>query len=284
MSQHDMTVDNGAGLAVRADINLALKALASQSSGATAPSPTFPCQIWADTGTSRLWRRNSANTAWLDMGPIDTGLQDSGRLLNIQTFTASGTYTKTAGTKKIYVEGQAAGGGGGGTQATSASQAAAGAGGSAGSFGKGLYDATGFTTQTVTIGAAGVGAAGVAGTNASSSSFGALMTLPGGLGGGLGAAQSSFANAGATGGLPGSLPTGANVFNSAGDGGTTGAIYQTSSATAGIGGRPYMGASSLTANGSGYGYGGSGARATASAGANNGFNGGPAIFIVWEFS
>lgn len=71
MSQHDMTVDNGAGVAVRADINLALKALVSQSSGASAPSPTFPCQLWADTGTGRLKRRDSANTLWLDMGILD---------------------------------------------------------------------------------------------------------------------------------------------------------------------------------------------------------------------
>jgi len=72
MSQHDMTVDNGAGLAVRTDINNALKALASQSSGASAPSPTFPCQEWADTGTGRLKRRDSANTVWLDAGILDS--------------------------------------------------------------------------------------------------------------------------------------------------------------------------------------------------------------------
>jgi hypothetical protein len=71
MSQHDFTVDNGAGVAVRADINLALKALASQSSGASAPSPTFPAQVWADTGTGRLKQRNAANSAWVDKGPID---------------------------------------------------------------------------------------------------------------------------------------------------------------------------------------------------------------------
>jgi hypothetical protein len=71
MSQHDMTVDNGAGVAVRADINLALKALASQSSGASAPSPTYPAQVWADTGTGRLRQRDAANTIWVDKGPID---------------------------------------------------------------------------------------------------------------------------------------------------------------------------------------------------------------------
>lgn len=71
MSQHDMTVDNGSGVAVRADINLAIKALASQSSGASAPSPTFPAQMWADTGTGRMKQRDAANANWVDKGPID---------------------------------------------------------------------------------------------------------------------------------------------------------------------------------------------------------------------
>ncbi|WLG49099.1 hypothetical protein [Pseudomonas sp. FP1742] len=383
MSQHDMTVANGPGLTVRGDINNALQALASLSSGSVAPSPTFPCQLWADTGTNRLFRRNSANSAWVDMGPIDSGLREAfnasvsvtgtgsanaytatfvpavtalvdglilnstaialntgastfspdgmtakpivslghaaliggelpvnsrftvkysstldawiltsasggtalaGRLLNIQVITTTSTYTKTVGTNTIEVEGVAAGGGGGGTQATSASQSAAGGGGSAGSIGKGKYDATGFTTQSVTIGAPGVGAAGVAGTNAASSSFGSLMTLPGGLGGGLGAAQSSFANAGGNGASPGSAPTGANIYGSSGDGGTTGACYQTSSATAGIGGKSPYGATALLAAVGGFGCGGSGARATASSSANNGFNGGPAMFIVREYA
>ena len=77
MSQHDMTVDNGSGLGVRTDINNALQALASLSSGASAPSPSFPCQLWADTGTSRLKRRNAANSAWVDEGPLDAALRDA---------------------------------------------------------------------------------------------------------------------------------------------------------------------------------------------------------------
>lgn len=77
MSQHDMDVANGAGVVVRADINAALQALASLSSGASAPSPSFPCQLWADTATSRLKRRNAANSAWVDEGPLDAALRDA---------------------------------------------------------------------------------------------------------------------------------------------------------------------------------------------------------------
>lgn len=72
MSQHDMDVANGPGLTFRTDMNAALQALASQSSGAPTPNPTFPCQLWGDTGSGRLKQRNSANTAWLDRGALDS--------------------------------------------------------------------------------------------------------------------------------------------------------------------------------------------------------------------
>jgi microcystin-dependent protein len=58
-------------------MNAALQALVSQSSGAATPNPTFPCQVWADTGTNRSKKRNSANTAWLDMGALDSTLRDA---------------------------------------------------------------------------------------------------------------------------------------------------------------------------------------------------------------
>lgn len=77
MSQHDMDVANGPGLTFRTDMNAALQALVSQSSGAATPNPTFPCQVWADTGTGRMKKRNSTNTAWLDMGALDSMLRDA---------------------------------------------------------------------------------------------------------------------------------------------------------------------------------------------------------------
>jgi hypothetical protein len=75
MPQHDMNLANQAGAAFRADLNNALGALVTLSSGATAPTPTFAFQLWADTTTGILKVRNSANTAWVEIGTLSaTGL------------------------------------------------------------------------------------------------------------------------------------------------------------------------------------------------------------------
>lgn len=94
MSQHDMTLDNASGLGFRSDANNALQALASQSSGASAPSPTFPCQVWGDTGTGRLKQRNAANSAWLDKGPLDAPLRDA---------ASQGEFVADTGAANAYV-------------------------------------------------------------------------------------------------------------------------------------------------------------------------------------
>lgn len=94
MSQHDMTLDNASGLVFRNDANAALQALASQSSGASAPSPTFPCQVWGDTGTGRLKQRNAANAAWLDKGPLDAPLRDA---------ASQGEFVADTGAANAYV-------------------------------------------------------------------------------------------------------------------------------------------------------------------------------------
>jgi hypothetical protein len=74
MSQHDMNIANADGATVRADLNNALAALVSQSSGATAPSTTFAYMWWADTTTGILKRRNAANSAWISVMDLAAGL------------------------------------------------------------------------------------------------------------------------------------------------------------------------------------------------------------------
>lgn len=79
MSQHDMDVANQAGAAFRADMNLALQALASTSSGSAAPTTTFAYQFWADTNAGLLRMRNAANTAWVTIGLL--GVANFGHLM-----------------------------------------------------------------------------------------------------------------------------------------------------------------------------------------------------------
>lgn len=73
MSQHDMNIANQGFPAFRSDLNNALAALVSNSSGATAPTTTFAHQFWLDTSTTpnRLRQRNADNDAWIEVGRLD---------------------------------------------------------------------------------------------------------------------------------------------------------------------------------------------------------------------
>lgn len=76
MSQHDFTIANQGFPAFRSDLNNALQALASLSSGSSAPSPTFAYQIWIDTSAAPavLKLRNGDNDAWISLGNINNSL------------------------------------------------------------------------------------------------------------------------------------------------------------------------------------------------------------------
>lgn len=65
MSQNDFVIANANGATVRADINSALQALASLSSGASAPGTTYANQLWHDETNDLLKIRDEANTAWI---------------------------------------------------------------------------------------------------------------------------------------------------------------------------------------------------------------------------
>jgi hypothetical protein len=108
MSQHDLDLANAAGAAFRADLNNALQALGTLSSGATAPSTTYARMLWADTTTNQLKRRNAANSAWVVLCSLDEafilsrasntilGESDRGKALVVtagftQTLTAAST-------------------------------------------------------------------------------------------------------------------------------------------------------------------------------------------------
>lgn len=70
MSQHDMNLADQAGSAFRADLNNALAALVTNSSGATEPATISAYQFWADTTAGLLKQRNAANSAWITVGTL----------------------------------------------------------------------------------------------------------------------------------------------------------------------------------------------------------------------
>ena len=101
MAQSDMNIANQGFPAFRSDLNSALAALVSNSSGATEPSTTFAHQFWVDTAVdpSVLKQRNADNDAWVTIGSINQ---------TTDTFNFAiaqgGTGSATAATAKVALE------------------------------------------------------------------------------------------------------------------------------------------------------------------------------------
>lgn len=94
MSQHDFLIDNQDGASFRADINGALQALATVSSGPAAPAAPYAYMLWADSTTGLLKQRNAGNTAWTTMATIGKSLvaDDSSQVAKAWVnFTGTGT-------------------------------------------------------------------------------------------------------------------------------------------------------------------------------------------------
>ena len=71
MAQHDFEIDNQTAPAFRTDLNNALEALATLSSGATAPTTTYPNMLWYDSANNLLKMRTEADDAWIDIGTLN---------------------------------------------------------------------------------------------------------------------------------------------------------------------------------------------------------------------
>tara|TARA_R100001460_G_scaffold44546_1_gene81345 strand:+ start:234 stop:659 length:426 start_codon:yes stop_codon:yes gene_type:complete len=67
MAQHDFNIANQTFPNTRADINNALSALVSLSSGSSAPSTTYAYQLWYDTANDILKIRNADNDAFITL-------------------------------------------------------------------------------------------------------------------------------------------------------------------------------------------------------------------------
>jgi hypothetical protein len=71
MSQHDFNIANQSFPATRTDLNNALVALASNSSGDAEPATKYANQWWYETDTNTLKLRNEANDAWISIAVLD---------------------------------------------------------------------------------------------------------------------------------------------------------------------------------------------------------------------
>ncbi|WP_213092089.1 hypothetical protein, partial [Escherichia coli] len=235
------------------------------------------------------------------------GLGDgTGRLVNVQTFTSSGTYTPTAGTK-FGIADVVGGGGGGGSNSTtvSAGYASGGQGGGAGSRVVAKLPISG--PLSVVVGAGGNGgtpnpSSGNPGGDGGQSSIGGIIAT-GGRGGAAGAAfnvlptgaNTTSQNAANT------IPSGVTLISQhRGKGALSAELYSPTNASSGKGadsdygfGGPSIAISSGTnnaagVNATGNGAGGSGAVSITGTGTTGvsvaGGNGSAGIVIVWEYA
>lgn len=194
------------------------------------------------------------------------------------TTSGATTFTKLAGTAYAIIEATGAGGGSGGNLATTAGQHSFSAGGGGGAYGV-RYETGAMSGIAVTIGAAGTaGPAASAGGNGGASSFGALLTAPGGIASGTGTINAGISSVGPIAG--GAAPTGANLYGM--PGGNSG---QSVSAALGFVGGGFGGPSGAGTPRS-YGAGATGAYAGVSSAVNSPGNAAPdgGIIIVREYA
>lgn len=207
------------------------------------------------------------------------GLSSSnGEYRSVQVFTASGTYTKPAGLRRIRITVVGAGGGGGGANAV-ANSAGTGGGGGATSI-KTIAAASVGATETVTVGTGGAGGNNTGG-NASTggnSSFGAHATANGGVAG-FGGSGGSGSTCGT-----GGTASGGDINIQGGDGnwGVPASNLGGHGGGTSQGGGSSGGANAAGASRGAYGAGGGGAASAGGAG-NTGGTGKDGIVIVEEF-
>lgn len=216
-----------------------------------------------------------------------------GRLLAVRAFTSSGTYTPTTGTLSVIVEAVGGGGGSGGTSSTSATQFSISSGGGGGAYGRARFTSS-FSGVSIAIGAGGAAGASGGGNagNGGATSFGALMSCPGGSGGkGAGVVDYSTTSI-LVGGVGGGAPTGANLLGLPGEKAAESWQVSSSFACRGASGRSAMSTAigqdmfgnSAAVAGTGYGGGAAGGFTPPSGTAQAGAAGAPGVVIVYEYA
>jgi hypothetical protein len=201
------------------------------------------CNFNTSTGHDHDGVNSKIVTEMKDLADIIglTGATPTASKVNVQTFTANGTWTKPTGATRVYVINWGAGGSGG------ASALGHSAGGAGGAYTTAWFDASVLgATETVTIGSGGAAVSGTSsGNHGGDSSFGTHLVSGGGR---RGAAGSNNAVAGLRfnlitsiqeyGGTGGSNTTvgSSSIFGGAGGGGSDGNNAGGTSIYAGNGG------------------------------------------------
>lgn len=214
-----------------------------------------------------------------------------GRLIGVQVFTASGTYTPTPGMQSIIARVQGGGGGGAGATQPTVGNVSLGGPGTPGTYGEGKFTAAQVgASQPVTIGTGGTGGAGAAGNNGGTSSLGTLISCPGGVGGGM---LNNVAAPNAQGnGSESSAASGANIVAELGTAASLSVALSASGAYGGAGGRSAFGdggriasLNSAGVNADNYGAGGGGvAINNGGGGSYAGGNAKAGIIIIEEYA
>jgi hypothetical protein len=155
MSQHDYVIDNQSAPAARADINAVLQAIATTNSGGASPVTTYANQIWYDTATNEIKKRNEANSAWIVLGTVDeagstftpnsllttAGIAPATLVLSTEGIASNNNNTTlpTSAAVKAYADAAAASAAAGVVSATTANVLAATAAASTGAVGTYAY-------------------------------------------------------------------------------------------------------------------------------------------------
>lgn len=216
------------------------------------------------SGSLYLKQTGTGNTGWSAI-PTESGFTS----IVVQTFTASGTYTPTAGMKYCTVELVGGGGGGGGNATTDAITVSCAAGGGGGGYARETFSAADIGVSKAVIvgvaGTAGAAGSGNGGGGGSTSLGGSMVSAQGGAGGNGAAAQAICIVTGSLGGfsatgtlnIPGIAST--STFGSAALGFALGSDGGNSVFGAGGVGPNIAAGGFIGNNGRGFGGGGSGA-------------------------
>lgn len=217
------------------------------------------------------------------------------KLTAVRVYTADDTWSKPSGLHHVIVE-LVAGGGGGGGVSSALSQAAAAMSGGGGEYAKKFLLAADLAaTVAVTVGAGGAGGAAGAnnGSNGGVSSFGAHVSVNGGVGGDANPSTASLPTTGSTGGgIGGTGGTGGDIHIPGGSG-ISGVKWTASNVVSSIGGASHLSGQARSAEnsladengitGAQYGGGGTGARSSNIATNYAGGAGAAGVVIVYEY-